>query len=73
MNILRKLFAKKRIAWSPFRSPGDIVHMSDRSYLVRKDGSWKRLVPGDVIQVGKQGFRVGPNGRTLWPLEEKAA
>jgi hypothetical protein len=37
--------------------------MSDRTYLVRDDGSWRRLIVGTAVQVGKTTYHIGPNGR----------
>jgi hypothetical protein len=37
--------------------------MSDRSYLVRKDGSWKRLDPGMIVRIGRVDYEVGPKGK----------
>jgi hypothetical protein len=43
--------------------PGEIVYMSDRSYLVRRDGSWKRLDPGMIVHLGRADHEVGPKGK----------
>jgi hypothetical protein len=47
--------------------PVQVVTMSDRSYLVAKDGSYRRLRAGQIIFIEprKQYFIVQSDGKTL--------
>lgn len=58
-NILQKAIELGYRLWQP----NEIIQMSDRSYLVRKDGSWKRLDPGMVVRIGRADYEVGPKGK----------
>jgi len=61
--LAKKLFQKAIAAGYRLWRPGEIVEMSDRSYLVRKDGSWKRLDPGMIVRIGRVDYEVGPKGK----------
>jgi hypothetical protein len=62
-DLAKKLLQRAIAAGYQLWKPGEIVEMSDRSYLVRKDGSWKRLDPGMIIRIGKAHYEVGPRGK----------
>jgi len=62
-ELAKKLLQKAIAAGYQLWRPGEIVYMSDRSYLIRKDGSWKRLDPGMIVRVGRADYEVGPKGR----------
>jgi hypothetical protein len=62
-EMAKKLLQRAIAAGYKFWKPGEIVEMSDRSYLVRKDGSWKRLDPGMIIRIGRADYEVGPRGK----------
>lgn len=63
VELAKKLLQKAVAAGYRPWGPGEIVYMSDRSYLVRKDGSWKRLDPGMIVRIGRADYEVGPKGR----------
>jgi hypothetical protein len=58
----KKILQRAIAAGYKFWRAGEIVQMSDRAYLVRKDG-WRRLDPGMVITLGRADYLVGPKGR----------
>jgi hypothetical protein len=62
-ELAKKLLQKAIAAGYRLWQPGEIVEMSDRSYLVRKDGSWKRLDPGAIVRIGRVDYEVGPRGK----------
>jgi hypothetical protein len=69
----KKLLQKAIAAGYQLWKPGEIVQMSDRSYLVRKDGSWKRLDPGMVILIGRREYLVGARGELTFVRARSAA
>lgn len=58
------------LGYKPWRI-GEIVELSDRAYLVRREG-WKRLRPGMIVAIGRADYEVGSNGRDLKFLHVRA-
>lgn len=61
----KKLLQKAIAAGYKLWQPGEVVTMSDRAYLVRDDGSWKRLHPGEELKINGTLYQVRPDGRTF--------
>lgn len=59
----KELFEKVMAAGFRFWQPGELIALSDRSYMVRADGSWRRLWPGELISIAKHQYRVTNDGR----------
>jgi len=72
-DYARKVLQKAMAGGFKLWRPGEVVEMSDRSYFVQPDGSWKRLRAGDVIRVGRFDFEVGADGKRLTRMTPRAA